>query len=366
MPLKEVGNGINQFVPEAAKKEDLKSPLDTVKDTISLVDLAQRVQNNPLETALKQAELQIKASQIKQIPIELEQERIQNVIAQNQEFRAQANQKMQVFEKLPGLFAQNFEMGQAVAKSVGLNAFQNKNGTVGILASDTSGAPKVYTIDPMDIADPKTKIELERNFRQDWEPVAKNYGIISTAYKNIEKLAANATGVSDVALLYNYIKLLDPGSVVREGEVKLSNPQNVPDWVVSSYKNAFSTGAPVLAQTNRDNIRRASKQLYDTARETTVSFGKNLGGIVENSKLRKQNVITNAGDLTFESIFGDTKQVTENAPPATTQPASTNSQVKPSANEAGLIPGEKPVAPKVNLNDALNNWKRNFVKPRGN
>lgn len=49
-------------------------------------------------------------------------------------------------------------------------------------------------------------------------PQLKDFNTISDAVARINAAADDQTGVSDVALIYSFIRLLDPGSVVRESE----------------------------------------------------------------------------------------------------------------------------------------------------
>lgn len=59
------------------------------------------------------------------------------------------------------------------------------------------------------------------DLRAQWlnQPDYKNAGVVADSYQKIK--AAPPTGAGDVALLYGYMKILDPGSAVREGEIAL-------------------------------------------------------------------------------------------------------------------------------------------------
>ena len=72
---------------------------------------------------------------------------------------------------------------------------------------------------------------------------------------------ADNTGPGDIALLYGYIKLLDPTSVVREGEfATAASAQGVPDRVRAMYNKALA--GERLAPATRGQFKAQAKKLY--------------------------------------------------------------------------------------------------------
>lgn len=73
-------------------------------------------------------------------------------------------------------------------------------------------------------------------------PQVKAFRDVQTSYGVIRNLAdkKNPTASDDIGMIFSYMKMLDPGSVVREGE--FANAQNsggVPDQVVNAYNKAL-------------------------------------------------------------------------------------------------------------------------------
>lgn len=66
----------------------------------------------------------------------------------------------------------------------------------------------------------KNLTEGERDLRKEFEglPDVKQFRDVEGAYKRINKAAEKGTPAGDLALIFNYMKMLDPGSTVREGE----------------------------------------------------------------------------------------------------------------------------------------------------
>lgn len=86
------------------------------------------------------------------------------------------------------------------------------------------------------------------------------------AFGTILASAKNPSAAGDLALIFNYMKLLDPGSTVREGEfANAQNSAGVEDRVRSLYNNLL-TGERLLPDQRADFVGR-SRALYSTARE---------------------------------------------------------------------------------------------------
>jgi len=83
------------------------------------------------------------------------------------------------------------------------------------------------------------------------------------AYSGIEAAATSEqpSGASDMSMIFQYMKMLDPGSTVREGE--FANAQNtgtVPQRVWNKYNQMVTTGE-MLDQKQRQDFMREAKSL---------------------------------------------------------------------------------------------------------
>lgn len=88
--------------------------------------------------------------------------------------------------------------------------------------------------------------------------VQASYSVISSIAKKKDPTAAD-----DLSLIFSYMKMLDPGSVVREGE--FANAQNtggVPDVVVNAYNKALS-GNRLNARQRNDFANTAGQIVVD-------------------------------------------------------------------------------------------------------
>ena len=81
--------------------------------------------------------------------------------------------------------------------------------------------------------------EAEAKFRKEYSDQTKGYQEVKSAYGRI--LSSEDSAVGDLSLIFGYMKMLDPGSVVREGEFATAqNAAGVPDRVLNLYNRVAS------------------------------------------------------------------------------------------------------------------------------
>mgnify|MGYP003150074577 CR=1 FL=1 len=127
--------------------------------------------------------------------------------------------------------------------------------------------------------------KLRKGFRTDTK---NDFTILEYARNG---LSADNNHIGDVTLLYSYIKAIDPASVVREGEVKLTKPGLIPQTLIDIY-NALSTGElSRMAPTVRKGILQSLHNLSEKSRKR-VGYHKDLyGRRARRSHVRGDSVI---------------------------------------------------------------------------
>lgn len=90
---------------------------------------------------------------------------------------------------------------------------------------------------------------------------------VIAAYNRVKASADKASAAGDLALIFNYMKMLDPGSTVREGE--FATAQNAAGWSqrIRAQYNAAVSGKK-LEKGQRDDFVNRSDKLKDAALET--------------------------------------------------------------------------------------------------
>lgn len=97
--------------------------------------------------------------------------------------------------------------------------------------------------------------------------VHDGYGRVIAATRQREANPNGVSPASDIGLIFGYMKMLDPGSVVREGEyATAANAAGIPERVRNAYNKAMS-GEFLTGEQRQDFLGQAA-ELYGTARKT--------------------------------------------------------------------------------------------------
>ncbi len=84
--------------------------------------------------------------------------------------------------------------------------------------------------------------DTETNLRKEFDslPDVKAFNEVAAAYSAVQTAAENPTAAGDLSLIFGYMKMLDPGSVVRETEfANAQNAAGVPDQIRNMYNRAL-------------------------------------------------------------------------------------------------------------------------------
>jgi len=130
----------------------------------------------------------------------------------------------------------------------------------------------------------------ESTLRKEFGDLSKDFIKIRDAYKRIEGVAKKPTPAGDLALIFNYMKLLDPGSTVREGE--FANAENSGSaWnKVGSIYNKIVSGQRLTVPQRADFLSQ-SKNLFDSQKTGFEAVKKNYKSIAERGGLDPENII---------------------------------------------------------------------------
>lgn len=121
-------------------------------------------------------------------------------------------------------------------------------------------------------------------------PSYKNYAQAAPIYDSMVTTAGNNTKASDLNLVYGLGKIMDPGSVVREGEqVMVRNTAAWPDWLKGAYSQL--QGGAALDKTTRESIL---SEAYIRANSYQQAFEKDVAqyrGISDRYGINQADVI---------------------------------------------------------------------------
>lgn len=101
----------------------------------------------------------------------------------------------------------------------------------------------------------------ERQLREEYDTKVKNYREMRVAYDNMRAAAEAPTPAGDISLIYSYMKMLDPTSVVREGEyATAANSGGVGEKVQALY-NSLLSGQRLTDNQRADFVNRSGRML---------------------------------------------------------------------------------------------------------
>lgn len=139
----------------------------------------------------------------------------------------------------------------------------------------------------------KQGIDIEKNLRGEWTKAIGNFKEVDEAYQRIKASPVDketATGASDIALITNYMKMLDPRSVVREGEFATAeNAGGVPETVRNLY-NKLMSGDKLSEQVRKDYLSQVDR-LYKNASKTHKDQKKTFSDLAGRYGVNPDNVI---------------------------------------------------------------------------
>jgi hypothetical protein len=105
----------------------------------------------------------------------------------------------------------------------------------------------------------------EAELRKEFTAQAKPFIEIGQAYQKIESAALNPSPAGDISLIFGFMKILDPGSVVREGEfATAANAGGIDDRIRTMYNKAL-TGQR-LDEKIRTDFLAQSRNLIESQR----------------------------------------------------------------------------------------------------
>jgi hypothetical protein len=155
------------------------------------------------------------------------------------------------------------EVAKAGGDAETLNTILNTDDLATALGAARGALAKKNGIGVYNLSEAQANIASK--LADDFEKASGQFSTVRDAFGKIQS-AQNGTGIADVALIFSYMKLLDPTSVVRENEqATVANAGGIPDRFRNIY-NSVLTGEK-LPETVRKEILNTSGSLYGKAQE---------------------------------------------------------------------------------------------------
>ena len=162
--------------------------------------------------------------------------------------------------------------------------------------------------------DPEKKFAQEEKIRKEWQGRSKVYGELQGTFNTLKASSESANGPGDIALITGFMKMLDPGSVVRETEFATARDTA---GLFTQLQNRLekAKNGQLLSPAQRKEYVALSQKYLESAQKKAGEDKKALGVVVKNYRLNPENV------------FGPEMTEAPPPPPAPAPPAPANRNV---------------------------------------
>lgn len=162
-------------------------------------------------------------------------------------------------------------------------ALRQREGALGRgLQRELAGADALRSLAKLEADKKGNTAKLTMDLRKELSglPQVKAFNDVSVAFDKIQKAAKVPSAAGDLSLIFAYMKLLDPGSTVREGEfANAQNATGVPGQVLNMYNRALK--GERLAPEQRADFLGQAQNLYGAHEEQVRPLFERYRGLAE-------------------------------------------------------------------------------------
>ena len=273
------------------KQVEARIKASTAPSVIS--EAASKAEQAVTEAQTKVADLRIK---LQNEPIEAERLIIKRDLELAQANEAKVKEKYaeqitlaDLKKKAADLGLTNAQTGSALAQTKKLGV-ETKKAALELSALEATGG-----------VDPEKKFTQEEKIRKEYQARTKVYGELGTIFSNLKSSADSETGPGDIALITGFMKMLDPGSVVRETEFATARD------TAGLYARLLNTSQKLqsgqlfeIGSKQRKEYVDLARQYLNSAEKKAEQEKKDLAIVVKNYKLNPENVFGASRNVTVD------------------------------------------------------------------
>ena len=136
----------------------------------------------------------------------------------------------------------------------------------------------------------KEKMNAETTIRKEFQNLTKDFRNVRDSFARVQASGEDPSAAGDLALIFNYMKILDPGSVVRETEFATAqNAAGVPERVRAQFNRVLS-GERLSSQQRNDFLNRSSR-LFNTRKEQFDQTSDEYKNLSDRLGLNYKNIV---------------------------------------------------------------------------
>lgn len=134
------------------------------------------------------------------------------------------------------------------------------------------------------------RVKFIQSLRKEFSQRSKDFATQRSGFDALT--SGEDTPAGDIALIFNYMRILDPGSRVTEGEVHLAGQTTgVPGRIINMYNRIVEGGT--MNKDQRADFRRQAKRAFEKAEGRQKSLVKSFGEIADRSRIDRADIFTN-------------------------------------------------------------------------
>lgn len=132
--------------------------------------------------------------------------------------------------------------------------------------------------------------EQANKLRDDWlgNQTTKHSQTIKEAYDKIQTASPSAAG--DMGLVFGYMKLLDPGSTVRESEYANASNTTGAAGKMAQLWNKVKDGQ-ILTPAQRQQFRSEAAKIYGAQQKSQGAIDEQFGGLADTYQIPRNEIV---------------------------------------------------------------------------
>lgn len=168
----------------------------------------------------------------------------------------------------------------------------NKDATEGVVIDNRLIDKRTGKVIYEPTGGPAFDVEKVQSARKEFTglPQVKAFADQTTAYGTLISSVADPSPAGDLSLIFNYMKILDPGSTVREGEFATAQDSGSIDDRTRGLYNRIVNGERLSERQRSDFADRATR-IYSSAEQQYNSFAEQYGRFAQAAGLPTEQVI---------------------------------------------------------------------------
>lgn len=140
------------------------------------------------------------------------------------------------------------------------------------------------------------KVNTEKELRSEFNGLTeiKEFSTVETAFKQINSALSNPSAANDLAAATKFMKLLDPGSVVRESELGMAMAATSAFERVQNYFQRLQNGQ-ILNPSQRADFKKSAQLVFDAAKSTRDQTASKYVDLAKSYNVDPKNVVLTGG-----------------------------------------------------------------------